>query len=106
MNFLWLNQVASQITRSPNLTKLEASFDFELGPELNLLMDAREDLRRNLKRSCPSLKTFIDPMQREWAFVDEGETTGDAFRLVRVGQLYCRSAHFGRRDLPGLEWEI
>ncbi|KAG8951680.1 hypothetical protein FRC04_005701 [Tulasnella sp. 424] len=103
----FFEKVASQITRSPNLTKLEASFDFELEPELNLLIDAREDLRLDLKRSCPSLTTFIDPAEQEWVFVAADKEGGSkALRAMKLAQLYQNYACFRSGDLIGLEWDV
>ncbi|KIO19329.1 hypothetical protein M407DRAFT_246203, partial [Tulasnella calospora MUT 4182] len=51
--------------------------------------DVTEDLKRSLKSSCPSLKTFIDSGKREWAFLsDEEEGRSKNFRVVKMGEVF------------------
>lgn len=58
--------------------------------------DVSEELKLQLKSSCSSLKSFIDPAQREWIFLssEEGELSGD-FRVVKVGRVYGGFAYNG-----------
>ncbi|KAG8971596.1 hypothetical protein FRC05_010942 [Tulasnella sp. 425] len=105
----FFEKVASQITNSPNLNKLEMSFEFEFQsePDLDLLGDVSEELRLNLKSSCPSLKWLIDPAEQEWVFLPtEKGSGGNAFRVMKVGQLYHDYAHFRSGDLMELEWDV
>ncbi|KAG8950546.1 hypothetical protein FRC04_007365 [Tulasnella sp. 424] len=105
----YFEKVAAQITHSPNLIKLEMSltWEFQIQRSKYCLEDIEEELRHNLKRSCPSLKTFINPIEQEWVFLPSEEEGGsNAFQAVKVGQLYHNCASFRSGDRRELEWNV
>ncbi|KAG8950564.1 hypothetical protein FRC04_007383 [Tulasnella sp. 424] len=101
----YFEKVAAQITHSPNLIKLEMSLKFFRLEEVRV-DDIDEELTRSLKRSCPSLKSFVDPAEQEWVFLPTEEGGGDALRAMKAGRLYRDYAHFRSGDLIELEWDV
>lgn len=102
----FFEKVASQITQSPNLTTLEMSLTFNLELEPTDINDVDEELMLSLKSSCPSLKTFIDQAQWEWAFLpSDKEGQSISSRVVKVGQLYWSSPRF-RWDICAVELDL
>ncbi|KAG8912920.1 hypothetical protein FRC01_004831, partial [Tulasnella sp. 417] len=111
----YIEKIISQITRSPGLTTLEASLTSQFDEQKYCVIDVKEELMVQLKRSCPALQTFIDPGMREWRFlpsVEQGQN--DVFRVVKVGRLHWSSTHFRgwdtqefrSYDLQTLEWDV
>ncbi|KIO16370.1 hypothetical protein M407DRAFT_246202 [Tulasnella calospora MUT 4182] len=82
------------------------SLTFKLEPEPTDINDVDEELMLSLKSSCPSLKTFIDQAQREWAFLpSDKEGQSNSSRVVKVGQLYRSSPRF-RWDICAVELDL
>ncbi|KAG8928336.1 hypothetical protein FRC01_006091, partial [Tulasnella sp. 417] len=111
----YIKRIISQITRSPGLTILETSLTSHYHEQKYYVVDVKEELMVQLKRSCPALETFIDPGMREWRFLPSFERgRNDAFRVAKVGRLHWSSTHFrgwdtgGFRsyDLQTLEWDV
>ncbi|KAG9048672.1 hypothetical protein FS837_012300 [Tulasnella sp. UAMH 9824] len=95
-------QVASQISNSRNLIRLEMSLEFETEWGRTDFEDPEARLMLNLKRSCPTLETFISPGQQEWTFLPPKEKGSDAVQVARVGRFYHAASRFTAGDLEAL----
>ncbi|KAG8924512.1 hypothetical protein FRC01_011407 [Tulasnella sp. 417] len=81
---LWeihLEKLASQISQSRNLVRLEMPLEFE-GEGGEVLGGLKEELLLNLKRSCPSLQTLVTPGRQEWVFLPSEENGSGAFQVA------------------------
>lgn len=98
----YFEKVASQISKSRNLIRLEMSLEFEMEWGRTDYDDPKEKLMMNLKRNCPTLTTFISPGQQEWVFLPSKGDGSDAFQVARVGRLYPAASRCSAGDLEAV----